>query len=80
MSLGGLPNVLGIPNPSDSKQLRKFKRRAGARQETINARLKSFKCMSEKFRHTPNKHGLFFDAVIVILQFQMENGSPLFDI
>lgn len=74
----GLPDVLSTPNWFDSKALRKFKRRASARQETINARLKNFRCMAQSFRHGPKKHAKCFDAVIVILQFQLENGSPLF--
>lgn len=76
----GLPDVLAIPNWFDSKPLRKFKRRASARQETINARLKNFHCMANSFRHGPKKHAKCFDAVIVILQLQLENGSPLFQI
>lgn len=74
----GYPDVLAIPNWFDSKQLRKFKRRASARQETINSRLKNFRCMALSFRHGPKKHAACFDAVIVILQLQLENGSPLF--
>jgi hypothetical protein len=34
--------------------------------------------MAHSFRHGPKKHAKCFDAVIVILQFQLENGSPLF--
>ena len=76
----GYGHVLAYPNSNDLPQLRKFKQRAAARQETINTRLKTFKCMSTRFCHGPERHQLFFDAVIVILQLQMDNGSPLFQI
>lgn len=68
------------PNPLDSPALRKFKRRARSRQECFNARLKNFHCLSEKFRHGFTKHKLCFEAVAVVCQYQLELGSPLFDV
>lgn len=68
------------PNPLDSAEVRKFKGRARSRQECFNSRLKNFKCLKEEFRHGEKKHAICFEAVVVICQYQLENGSPLFDI
>jgi DDE superfamily endonuclease len=73
----GLPGVVSTPNPHDPEELRLFKRRAQARHELFNSRLKSFKCLQESFRHRLANHEVVFFAVCVIAQFQMENGSPL---
>jgi len=43
--------VCSIRNPQDTPEVRKFKRRARARHESFNGRLKNFKVLSEKFRH-----------------------------
>ena len=42
-------------------------------------RLKTFKSISGKFRNGLGKHK-DFEAVCVIAQYQMENGSPLYDV
>lgn len=73
-------NTVSAPNSQDADELRKFKSRARARHETLNGRLKFFKCLSERFRHGVEKHQVCFEAVCVIVQYQMENGSPLFDV
>jgi hypothetical protein len=76
----GEPNTLSTPNAHDPIELRKFKSRARARHESLNARIKNFKCLAERFRHGIQKHRICFEAVCVIVQYQMENGSPLFDV
>jgi hypothetical protein len=68
------------PNPLDTKAVRKFKGRARSRQECFNTRLKNFHCLSENFRNGEAKHKSCFEAVAVICQYQLENGSPLFDV
>jgi hypothetical protein len=68
------------PNPLDSAQLRKFKGRVRSRQECFNARLKVFKCLVDDFRSGQEKHKQCFEAVAVIGQYQLELGSPLFDV
>jgi hypothetical protein len=72
--------VCSIRNPRDSKELKEFKRRARARHETFNGRLKSFKVLAETFRHDVEKHRPVFEAVCVITQYEIENGHPLFDV
>lgn len=75
----GLPNLISTTNPRDPKELRVFKRRARARHESFNKRLKDFQCLQNCFRHGVANHQFVFYAVCVIVQFQMENGSPLYD-
>jgi hypothetical protein len=69
-----------LPNEFDSKELNNFKSRGRLRHETFNARLKSFKCLSDTFRHGFDKHRFVFEAVVVIVQYQMDNGSPIFSV
>jgi len=65
----------------DTEELRRFKSRAKARQESFNKRLKQFSCLSDRFRHDwKAKHKICFEAVCVIGQYQLENGFELFDI
>lgn len=51
-----------------------------ARHETINKRLKQWKCMSNRFRNSLNKHPQCFHAVINIVTLCLDNGEPLFDV
>jgi hypothetical protein len=48
--------------------------------ETFNSRLKNFHCLDDRFRHGIDKHKICFEAICVIVQYQLENGSPLFDV
>ena len=76
----GLPGIVSTSNSHDDPEVRKFKGRARARQEAFNARLKVFGCLRDEFRHARDKHKIVFEAVVVICQYQLENGSPLFDV
>jgi len=71
---------LSMRNTFDSKAVRDFKRRVRARHENFNARLKSFQILDGCFRHGVKKHKTVFEAVCVIVQYDMENGHPLFDV
>jgi hypothetical protein len=72
--------VMSCPNSHDAALLRELKGRARARHETFNGRLKNFACLDQRFRHGIHKHKMVFIAVCVIVQYQMDNGSPLFDV
>jgi len=76
----GERNVLSKPNSHDPPELRQFKRRAWSRHETYNGRIKNFRCLDSRFRHGIAKHQMCFETVCVICQYQIENGSPLFDV
>jgi hypothetical protein len=84
---GGYNGVEGggvsTPNKQDTAATREYKRRVRARHESINARVKNFGILSQTFRHKIDrldKHQTAFEAVCVIVQYQMENGSPLFEV
>ena len=70
--------MLSQPRATDTPQLHNFKSRARLRHETFNGRLKFFKCLSDTFKHGIDKHKFAFEAVCVIVQYQMDNGSPIF--
>jgi hypothetical protein len=63
----------------DSDVLKKFKARAKARHETFNGRLKAFQVLDIPFRHRQLLHGSVFEAACVAVQYDMDNGYPLFD-
>lgn len=75
----GLPKI-ALHNSLDTKEVREFKARARARQESINSRFKSFNILHNRFRHGLTNHQKVAHAVAVIITFQMENGSPLFNV
>ena len=67
-------------NPKDSEDVRQFKRRALARQETLFKRFKDFGILKQRFRHGFEMHKMVLQAVAVIVQYDMENGHPLFGV
>ncbi|KAL3914673.1 MAG: hypothetical protein SGARI_000002 [Bacillariaceae sp.] len=76
----GEPEKVMGPNSHDTPEVRQFKGRARARHESFNKRIKFYKCMdSERFRHGIEAHEMCFEAVVVLCQYQMEMGEPLFD-
>lgn len=65
---------------SDSKDLHDFKNRALARHETFNGKIKTFRCLENRWRHCIKKHKSVLEAVCVLVQYDMENGHPLFEV
>lgn len=76
----GEKGIISTPSSQDPPGLRHFKSRARSRQETFNARIKFHKILDTRFRHKLEKHEIAFEACCVIVQYQMENGSPVFAI
>ena len=72
--------VFSLPDYMDSEVLHNYKSRARLRHETFNRRLKHFDILSHTFRWSWDKHGRAFRAVAVMVQYQMDNGSPLFSV
>ena len=72
--------VCSIWNPLDTLEVWRFKQRTRAHHETFNGCIKNFQVLSGKFRHGIDKHKEVFEAVCVIIQYEMENGHPLFDV
>jgi len=76
----GHEDVLAIRNQFDTDEVRAFKRRARARHEAFNSHLKTFCALKHPYRHGWKTHEAVFDAICVLLQYDMENGRPLFAI
>ena len=66
------------PDEIDPPDLHLFKSRARLHQETFNRRLRCFSILCHTFTHGWDKHGSAFAAVVVIVQYQMDLGSPIF--
>ena len=81
-TIKGAPRLpVCTPNSHNAEEVREFQGRARARQESFFGRCNNFKILKEEFRFPGlEKHGTVFDAICVILTFQFENGSPLFDV
>ena len=77
-SMDGEMEKMATPNGMDVPEVAKFKSRQRARHETFNGRLKHFCCLKDTFRHDIAKHQWALEAVAVTVQFQIDNGSPLF--
>ena len=61
---------------NDEKRKRQ-KARVRSRQEHVNKRFKQFNCLKNCWRHKRSYHGTCFNAIVVISQLDIENGSPL---
>lgn len=73
----GYRNVISTNNSHDNKYVRRFKIRARQRHETYNRKLKEFECLGSKFRHGEERLADCFNAVVVVVQYKMRMGSPL---
>jgi cytochrome oxidase assembly protein ShyY1 len=69
---------LSWPNPHDDKLTNNYKIRARLRHETVNGRMAFFSILFHQFRHSIAKHKAAFEAIAVTVQYQMDNGHPLF--
>jgi hypothetical protein len=68
-----------LPDYMDAgTELYNMKSRARLRQETWNGRLKHFGSLSQTFTYGFVKHGIVLRAVAVLIQYQMDNGSPIY--
>lgn len=74
----GEPDKISTPNLHDSLIVHEYKGRARARQETFFKRIKDFQIIQQRFRSDIAKHKIAFEAVCVLVQYDIENGHPLF--
>jgi len=65
----------GLHNDDD-----KMKSKVRARHETVNKRFKEWHCLSDCHRHSLEKHGVVMRAVANIVQIEMEEERPLFQL
>ena len=65
---------------------REFLARAKNRQETFHWRRKAFNILGHRFRHGKSTnhrmklHKMAVEAVVVMIQYDYENGHPPFDV
>jgi hypothetical protein len=64
----------------DSEELAMFKTRAKLRHETVNGRLCKFQIVNGTFRHSKAKQHIAFLAVAVLVQYELDESAPLFDV
>jgi hypothetical protein len=80
----GQPNKVSTKNDFNSDELKYFEHRVRARHETVNSRLKAFGVLGQVFRSKGDsrmeKHKSAFEACCIIIQYELENGSPLFKV
>lgn len=76
----GLGEILRRTNRGDDEVVRRFKQRARCRQESVNSRIKSFRCLQIPFHHQLEFHNDVFGAVCIVVQYQLDNGSGLFNV
>jgi DDE superfamily endonuclease len=76
----GEPDKISTPNPHDSVTAELYKRRARARHETFNKQIKAFKILGEQFRHELSCHKIAFEAVCVLIQYDIELETTLLEI
>ena len=65
------------PNDQDTKEANNLKSRIRLRHETFNGKICFYASMSQTWRHTKEQHGLAFRAVVVTIQYALDNGSTL---
>jgi hypothetical protein len=70
------PQFFDFPRDDADQQ----KRLILARHETVNRRIKQFRCMSNRFRHELHLHPRFFNAVVNLTQLLIEHGEPLYSV
>ena len=78
----GEPANINCPNELDDERVAAIKRIIRVHQETFFSGMKAFQVPQQPFRHKPvmEKHEACFIAVAVLVQYGIENGSPLFHI
>ena len=81
----GEPTKVRIPVDYATEAEKREKSVVRSRHETVNARFKSFRVLSDRFRHHISddnmmKHGLVFNAIVVITQLSISNGERLFPV
>ena len=74
---------IAIHREGHSKEMTNHINRVRARHENIYSRLKIFDILSDSFRGSwekHDKHKMFFEGCLVLVQYDMENGHPLMEI
>ena len=80
MGYQGMPTKVRHPRVYISLADKKAKGRARARHESINGRIKIFRCIGETFRHNIKKHKSVFLAAATVTQLCFDCGETPFQI
>ena len=77
-------SIFAVRNTFDTAAVKNFKKSARARQESVNKRLKEYKCMKECWTDGVERHKVAFTACLVLVQYAIEDtsatGEPLMTI
>ena len=79
------PDKIVMSRPECSKDFKNFMARAKSRQETFITRLKAARVLISCFHHgisSDNKmkmHQICVHMIAVMVQYSIENGSPMFE-
>ena len=82
----GEPGKIIVTKEGQTAELKQFLARAKMREETVHTRLKSWRILSNRFRHGKGTearmalHGDCLRAVAVLTQYDFENGRPPFQV
>ena len=77
----GEPDFISTQNYFDPREIAEFKERVLAHHESFNQRLKTFNCLTTKFRHGIENHEVaLLKAICAIIMYEIESGgTSLFD-
>jgi hypothetical protein len=75
----GKPEHVTVKSHLDSDAVKALKRRAQACHNTFHGRIEKLKILDERFFHGLKKHKAAFETACIIMQYDLENGNPLFD-
>eukprot|EP00957_Ditylum_brightwellii_P082131 6245549-Ditylum_brightwellii.AAC.1 len=71
-------NIFLFLDLMDAKDLHAFKTKACLRHEIFNGWLKMYGILQKRFKISFEIHIFAFEAIVVTVQYQMDNGSPNF--
>ena len=71
---------INTPNEFGEDELEEMKAGVRHRHETVNRSLKIFGVLAKRYRMEAQNHSRCFRAVAVIVQLNIENGAPLYDV
>ena len=74
----GEPRKIRKPMDYRSEEDRTAKKRARARQETVNNRFKQFGILQKTYRHSLYDHQKVFRSIVVLTQLAIRNGEVMF--
>ena len=69
-------HMVAFPIPGDPPNVKKFKSNARARHENFNKRLKDYMVLNKKFKEGIEKQQHCFNAVVVLVQYAIEDTGP----